>query len=71
MTPRQQIHMANLSSQVQERWANLKWLITLHTLHPTTLRREIALGKSLKEEIRYLKMVSKQHWEALLVMIAG
>ena len=63
--------MENLSSQVQERWANPQWLVSLHTLHPTTLRREIAMEKSLKEEIRYLRMVSRQHREALLAMIAG
>ena len=63
--------MENLSNQVQERWANPQWLQDLHTLHPTTLRREIAMEKSLKEEIRYLRMVSKQHREALLAMIAG
>lgn len=63
--------MENLSNQVQERWANPQWLITLHTLHPTTLRREIVMEQSLKAEIRYLRMVSKQHREALLAMIAG
>ena len=63
--------MESLSTQVQERWANPQWLQDLHTLHPTTLRREIAMEKSLKEEIRYLRMVSKQHREALLAMIAG
>ncbi|MGL3709414.1 hypothetical protein ACSYAY_00920 [Leptospirillum ferriphilum] len=63
--------MENLSNQVQERWANPQWLVSLHTLHPTTLRREIAMEKSLKAEIRYLRMVSKQHREALLAMIAG
>ena len=63
--------MSNLANQVQERWANPQWLISLHTLHPTTLRREIAMEKSLKEEIRYLRMISKQHREALLAMIAG
>ena len=63
--------MGNLSNQVQERWPNPQWLITLHTLHPTTLRREIAMEKSLKEEIRYLRMISKQNREVLLAMIAG
>ena len=63
--------MGTLSNQVQERWANPQWLQDLHTLHPTTLRREIAMEKSLKEEIRYLRMVSKQHREALLAMIAA
>ncbi|MHB1285586.1 MAG: hypothetical protein ACYCYP_03325 [Leptospirales bacterium] len=63
--------MENLSNQVQERWANPQWLVGLHTLHPATLRREIAMEKSLKEEIRYLRMVSKQHREALLAMISG
>lgn len=63
--------MENLSTQVQERWGNPQWLVSLHTLHPTTLRREIAMEKSLKEEIRYLRMLSKQHREALLVIIAG
>ncbi len=63
--------MSTLASQVQERWANPQWLVSLHTLHPTTLRREIAMEKSLKEEIWYLRMVSKQHREALLAMIAG
>ena len=63
--------MENLSTQVQERWGNPQWLVSLHTLHPTTLRREIAMEKSLSEEIRYLRMVSKQHREALLAMIAG
>ena len=63
--------MGSLSNQVQERWANPQWLQDLHTLHLTTLRREIAMEKSLKEEIRYLRMVSKQHREALLAMIAG
>jgi hypothetical protein len=63
--------MENLSNQVQERWANPQWLVDLHTLHPTTLQREIAMEKSLKSEIRYLRMVSKQHREALLAMIAG
>jgi hypothetical protein len=63
--------MENLSSQVQERWANPQWLQDLHTLHPTTLQREIAMERSLREEIRYLRMISKQHREALLAMIAG
>jgi hypothetical protein len=63
--------MENLSSQVQERWANPQWLVGLHTLHPTTLRREIAMEKSLKEEIWYLRMISRQHREVLLAMIAG
>ncbi|MHB8544349.1 MAG: hypothetical protein ACYC9S_10175 [Leptospirales bacterium] len=63
--------MENLSNQVQERWANPQWLVGLHTLHPTTLRREIAMEKSLKAEIRYLRMVSKQHRVTLLAMIAG
>ena len=63
--------MKNLSNQVQERWANPQWLIGLHTLHPTTLRREIAMERALSEEIRYLRMISKQHREALLAMIAG
>jgi hypothetical protein len=63
--------MENLGSQVQERWANPQWLVGLHTLHPTTLRREIAMERSLSEEIRYLRMLSKQHREALLAMIAG
>lgn len=63
--------MGNLSNQVQERWANPQWLVGLHTLHPTTLRREIVMEKSLKEEIRYLRMVSKQHREVLMAMIAG
>lgn len=63
--------MENLSSQVQERWANPQWLVGLHTLHPATLRREIAMEKSLKSEIRYLRMISKQHREVLLAMIAG
>lgn len=70
-TPGGSSFMENLSTQVQERWANPQWLVSLHTLHPTTLRREIAMEKSLKEEIRYLRMVSKQHREALLAMIAG
>ena len=63
--------MSNLGSQVQERWVNPQWLVSLHTLHPTTLRREIAMERALSEEIRYLRMVSKQHREALLAMIAG
>ena len=63
--------MENLSNQVQERWANPQWLVDLHTLHPTTLRREIVMEQSLKAEIRYLRMVSKQHRETLLAMIAG
>ncbi|MEC4682068.1 MAG: hypothetical protein VST70_00060 [Nitrospirota bacterium] len=63
--------MENLSIQVQERWDNPQWLIGLHTLHPTTLRREIAMEKSLKEEIRTLRMLSKQHREVLLAMIAA
>lgn len=63
--------MENLSSQVQERWANPQWLVSLHTLHPTTIRREITMERSLVEEIRYLRMLSKQHREALLAMIAG
>ena len=63
--------MESLSNQVQERWANPQWLQDLHILHPTTLRREIAMEKSLEEEIRYLRMISKQHREALLAMIAG
>ena len=63
--------MENLSNQVQERWANSQWLVSLHTLHPTTLRREIAMERSLAEEIRYLLMISRQHREALLAMIAG
>ena len=63
--------MENLSNQVQERWANPQWLQDLHTLHPTTLRREIAMERSLLDEIRYLRMVSKQHREALLAMISG
>ena len=63
--------MENLSNQVQERWANPQWLVSLHTLHPTTLRREIVMEKSLKAEIQYLRMVSKQHREALLAMIAS
>jgi hypothetical protein len=29
------------------------------------------MEKSLKEEIRYLRMISKQHREALLAMIVG
>jgi hypothetical protein len=70
-TPRGTSLMGSLASQVQERWANPQWLQDLHTLHPTTLRREIAMEKSLKAEIRYLRMVSKQHREALLAMIAG
>ena len=70
-TPRGTSLMGSLASQVQERWANPQWLQDLHTLHPTTLRREIAMEKSLKSEIRYLRMVSKQHREALLAMIAG
>ena len=70
-TPGGSSFMENLGTQVQERLANPQWLITLHTLHPTTLRREIAMEKSLKAEIRYLRMVSKQHREALLAMIAG
>jgi hypothetical protein len=63
--------MENLSNQVQERWANPQWLVGLHTLHPTSLHREIAMERSLVEEIRYLRMVSKQHREVLLAMIAG
>lgn len=63
--------MENLANQVQERWANSQWLVGLHTLHPTTLRREIVMERALSEEIRYLRMVSKQHREALLAMIAG
>ena len=63
--------MSTLGSQVQERWANPQWLVSIHTLHPTTLRREIVMERALSEEIRYLRMVSKQHREALLAMIAG
>ena len=63
--------MSTLGSQVQERWANPQWLVSIHTLHPTTLRREIVMERALSEEIRYLRMVSKQHREALLSMIAG
>ena len=63
--------MENLSNQVQERWANPQWLVSLHTLHPTTLRREIVMERALSEEIRYLRMVSKQHREALLAMIVA
>lgn len=63
--------MGNLSSQVQERWSNPQWMIGLHTLHPATLRREISMEKSLSEEIRYLRMISKQHRESLLAMIAA
>ena len=70
-TPGGMSFMGNLSSQVQERWSNPQWLVGLHTLHPTTLRREIAMEKSLKEEIRYLRMISRQHREALLAMIAA
>ena len=63
--------MSTLGSQVQERWANPQWLISLHTLHPTTLRREIAMERALSEEIRYLRMVSEQHREALLAMMGA
>ncbi|EAY56091.1 MAG: hypothetical protein UBAL2_85240011 [Leptospirillum rubarum] len=63
--------MGNLSNQVQERWSNPQWLVGLHTLHPAPLRREIAMEKSLSEEIQYLRMLSKQHREALLAMIAA
>ena len=70
-TPGAVSFMGNLSSQVLERWGNPPWLVSLHTLHPATLRREIAMEESLKSEIRYLRMVSKQHREALLAMIAA
>jgi hypothetical protein len=63
--------MENLANQVQERWANSQWLVGLHTLHPTTLRREIVMERALSEEIRYLRMVSKQHREALLAMVSS
>jgi hypothetical protein len=63
--------MESLSNQVQERWANPQWLQDLHTLYPATLRREIAMEKSLKDEILYLRMVSRQHREVLLAMIAA
>ncbi|MHB1605760.1 MAG: hypothetical protein ACYCTV_05130 [Leptospirales bacterium] len=63
--------MESLSDQVQERWANPQRFVGLHTLHPATLRREIAMERSLSEEIRYLRMVSKQPREALLVLLAG
>ena len=63
--------MGNLSSQVLERWSNPQWLVGLHTLPPATLRREIAMEESLKSEIRYLRMISKQHREVLLAMVAA
>ena len=63
--------MSRLDRQVHERWGTSQWLIDLHTLHPTTLQREIAMERSLRSEIRYLRLVSKQHREALLAMIAS
>jgi hypothetical protein len=63
--------MSRLDRQVHERWGTSQWLIDLHTLHPTTLQREIAMERSLRSEIRYLRLVSKQHRESLLAMIAS
>ena len=63
--------MQEIDTQIQERWGNPQWLVDLHTMHPTTIQREIAMEKSLASQIRYLRMISRQHRAALLAMIAA
>ncbi|WP_053764632.1 hypothetical protein [Leptospirillum ferriphilum] len=63
--------MQEIGTQIQERWGNPQWLVDLHTMHPATIRREIVLEKSLSSQIRYLRMISRQHRTALLAMIAA
>jgi hypothetical protein len=63
--------MQELSAKVQDRFGNPSWLVGLHAMHPTTIRREIATEKSLLSEIRYLNMISRQNRESLSALIAS
>lgn len=63
--------MQELSIKVQDRFGNPSWLVGLHTMHPTTIRREIATEKSLLSEIRYMSLISRQNREALLAVLAS
>ena len=63
--------MQTLGGKVQDRFGNPSWLVGLHAMHPTTIRREIATEKSLLSEIRYLNTISRQNREALLAVIAS